>query len=177
MTTPEFVPDSNYESALFRRKLIELGLGGAFAEETLASLGSNFTLEQLEHALQSTLLEHRMHHNELAPLVEQVVMLAKSNYEIDYAPEQNLSERLIFPFGPTESNGIEDARFVKFVDDEHVLGVVQRIAGRVGRRIDETTPMVDARLADGSRLNAIIPPLALDVLAEQPNRSMVQIGG
>ena len=51
---------------------------------------------------------------------------------------------------------------VKFVDDDHVLGVVQRIAGRVGRRIDETTPMVDARLADGSRLNAIIPPLALD---------------
>jgi pilus assembly protein CpaF len=51
---------------------------------------------------------------------------------------------------------------IKFVDDDHVLGVVQRIAGRIGRRIDETTPMVDARLADGSRLNAIIPPLALD---------------
>ena len=51
---------------------------------------------------------------------------------------------------------------VKFVDDDHVLAVVQRIAGRVGRRVDETTPMVDARLADGSRLNAIIPPLALD---------------
>jgi pilus assembly protein CpaF len=51
---------------------------------------------------------------------------------------------------------------IKFADNEHVLAIVQRIAGRIGRRIDETTPMVDARLADGSRLNAIIPPLALD---------------
>ena len=51
---------------------------------------------------------------------------------------------------------------VQFVDDDHVLAIVQRIAGHVGRRVDETTPMVDARLADGSRLNAIIPPLALD---------------
>jgi pilus assembly protein CpaF len=51
---------------------------------------------------------------------------------------------------------------VRFIDDPHVLSIVQRIAGRVGRRIDETTPMVDCRLPDGSRLNAIIPPLALD---------------
>ncbi len=118
VTTPEFVPDSSYESALFRRKLIELGLGGAFADEALAALDSNFTLEQLEHALQRILREHRMQHHELAPWVEKVVMLAKSNYEIKYEREQNLSERLIFPFGPTESNGIEDARFVQFFDDD-----------------------------------------------------------
>jgi pilus assembly protein CpaF len=51
---------------------------------------------------------------------------------------------------------------VVFNDDQHLVRIVQRIAGRVGRRIDETSPMVDARLADGSRVNAIIPPLALD---------------
>jgi pilus assembly protein CpaF len=51
---------------------------------------------------------------------------------------------------------------VSFEDDKHLLRIVQRIAGRVGRRVDETTPMVDARMADGSRFNAIIPPLALD---------------
>src|SRR5258708_4408720 len=49
-----------------------------------------------------------------------------------------------------------------FHDDRHLLQIVQRIASRVGRRVDETSPMVDARLADGSRVNAIIPPLALD---------------
>src|SRR5262245_17212875 len=51
---------------------------------------------------------------------------------------------------------------IAFNDERHLLQIVQRIAGRVGRRVDETTPMVDARLPDGSRVNAIIPPLALD---------------
>jgi len=49
-----------------------------------------------------------------------------------------------------------------FDSDEHLVQIIQRIVGDVGRRIDETTPMVDARLADGSRLNAVIAPLALD---------------
>jgi pilus assembly protein CpaF len=51
---------------------------------------------------------------------------------------------------------------VAFHDDRHLIQIIQRIAGRIGRRVDETSPMVDARLADGSRVNAIIPPLALD---------------
>ncbi len=51
---------------------------------------------------------------------------------------------------------------VAFHDDRHLVQIIQRIAGRIGRRVDETSPMVDARLADGSRVNAIIPPLALD---------------
>jgi pilus assembly protein CpaF len=51
---------------------------------------------------------------------------------------------------------------VRFRDDQHLLQIIQRIVARVGRRIDETSPMVDARLPDGSRVNAIIPPLALD---------------
>jgi pilus assembly protein CpaF len=51
---------------------------------------------------------------------------------------------------------------VVFHDDQHVLEIVQRIASRVGRRLDESSPMVDARLPDGSRVNAVIRPLALD---------------
>mgnify|MGYP001268923037 CR=1 FL=1 len=51
---------------------------------------------------------------------------------------------------------------VEFRDNKHLLQIIDRIVSRVGRRIDETCPMVDARLADGSRVNAIIPPLALD---------------
>ncbi|UCG59711.1 MAG: CpaF family protein [Phycisphaerales bacterium] len=49
-----------------------------------------------------------------------------------------------------------------FLDDNHLLRVIRRIADNVGRRIDESTPMLDARLPDGSRVNAIVPPLALD---------------
>src|SRR5271163_5032159 len=51
---------------------------------------------------------------------------------------------------------------VRFRDDSHLMSVINRIVSRVGRRIDESSPMVDARLPDGSRVNAIIPPLALD---------------
>lgn len=61
-----------------------------------------------------------------------------------------------------ERNGRLERANVTFQDERHLLQIVQRIAGRIGRRVDETTPMVDARLADGSRVNAIIPPLALD---------------
>lgn len=49
-----------------------------------------------------------------------------------------------------------------FDDNNHLLKIIEKIVGKIGRRIDESSPMVDARLADGSRVNAIIPPLALD---------------
>ena len=61
-----------------------------------------------------------------------------------------------------ERNGVLEKIDVKFRDDRHLLQIIDRIVGAVGRRIDESSPMVDARLADGSRVNAIIPPLALD---------------
>ncbi|HVA77051.1 MAG TPA: CpaF family protein [Candidatus Binataceae bacterium] len=51
---------------------------------------------------------------------------------------------------------------VAFQDDQHLMLIIDRIVSRVGRRVDESSPMVDARLPDGSRINAIIPPLALD---------------
>src|SRR5438067_5642083 len=50
---------------------------------------------------------------------------------------------------------------VRFVDDAHVMRIIDKIVSQIGRRIDESSPMVDARLPDGSRVNAIIPPLAL----------------
>ena len=61
-----------------------------------------------------------------------------------------------------EKNGRIIKSDVTFRDNDHLLQILDRIVSRVGRRVDETSPMVDARLPDGSRLNAIIPPLALD---------------
>ena len=59
----------------------------------------------------------------------------------------------------TESSKESD---VKFRDDDHLRNIIDRIVSNVGRRIDESSPMVDARLKDGSRVNAVIPPLAID---------------
>src|SRR5205814_6540915 len=61
-----------------------------------------------------------------------------------------------------ERAGVLSKIDTKFRDDRHLLQIIDRIVGAVGRRIDESSPMVDARLPDGSRVNAIIPPLALD---------------
>ena len=61
-----------------------------------------------------------------------------------------------------ERHGILEKTDVVFRDDRHLLQVIDRIVSRIGRRVDESSPMVDARLPDGSRVNAIIPPLALD---------------
>ncbi len=61
-----------------------------------------------------------------------------------------------------EKGGKLELSTVKFRDNEHLLQIIDRIVSKVGRRVDETCPMVDARLPDGSRFNAIIPPLALD---------------
>ena len=61
-----------------------------------------------------------------------------------------------------ERNGKLEASPARFQDDAHLMNIIDRIVSAVGRRIDESSPMVDARLKDGSRVNAIIPPLAID---------------
>jgi pilus assembly protein CpaF len=61
-----------------------------------------------------------------------------------------------------ERKGILELTTIQFRDDAHLMGIIDRIVSAIGRRVDESSPMVDARLADGSRVNAIIPPLAVD---------------
>ena len=82
------------------------------------------------------------------------------------APMKDPSVSDILVNGPREvyleRNGRLEMSDIVFADDAHVLQIIQRIAARVGRRVDEMSPMVDARLPDGSRVNAIIPPLALN---------------
>lgn len=61
-----------------------------------------------------------------------------------------------------ERKGMLEATSIQFRDDVHLMGIIDRIVSAIGRRVDESSPMVDARLSDGSRVNAIIPPLAVD---------------
>src|SRR5262245_12338885 len=72
-----------------------------------------------------------------------------------------------------ERRGVLERTDLFFNDSQHLMRIIERIVSRVGRRVDESSPMVDARLADGSRVNAIIPPLALD----GPSMSIRRFGG
>jgi predicted GH43/DUF377 family glycosyl hydrolase len=118
VAAPELVPNTLYDKTLFYRKLTELNVDGPFAGHILGRLGEQFTLGELQDAIRVGLLQSRPRHHELEPVVQGMLTLAKANYEIVYSPEQHISERIIFPSSPTEANGIEDARFVQFTDDD-----------------------------------------------------------
>jgi predicted GH43/DUF377 family glycosyl hydrolase len=118
VTAPDLVPNTLYDKELFLRKLAELNVDGPFAGHVLTTLGDQFTLTDLQSAVHRALQQSRPRHHELEPVVQGMLTLAKANYEISYSSEQHISERIIFPSSPTEANGIEDARFVQFVEDD-----------------------------------------------------------
>lgn len=117
VTAPELVPNPSYEKALFERKLFELGLANDFSDRVMTGLEESFTMNELEASICSALYQSRPEgQNQMT--AKGLLSLAKSNYEVIYTPEQRLSERIIFPSTPAEINGIEDARFVEFHDDD-----------------------------------------------------------
>lgn len=118
VTAPDLVPNALYDKHLFSRKLAELGINGSMTEQVMAALGDQFTLGELEHAIRNVLRHNRDRQREFEPTSQTMVMLARANYEIQYGPDLDVSERLIFPSSPTETNGIEDARFVHFTHDD-----------------------------------------------------------
>lgn len=118
VTTPDQVPNALYEKTLFHRKLFELALANRFADQVMGLLSDQFTLEELQHAVNLVQRQNRAQQRENEPTAQGILALVRSNYEIRYAPDQSLSERVIFPTSPAERNGIEDARFVLFHDDD-----------------------------------------------------------
>jgi pilus assembly protein CpaF len=89
--------------------------------------------------------------------------------------DQSISDILVNTYSTVyvERFGKLELTTVRFRDNEHLTQIINRIVARVGRRVDESSPMADARLADGSRVNAIIPPLAID----GPVMSIRRFGG
>lgn len=115
---PELVPNALYQKALFHRKLTELGVNGPLTDQVMAALGDHFTLDDLDRTLRNVVNHNRARQREFEPIAHTMLVLAKANYEIRFDPALNVSERIIFPSSPTETNGIEDARFVRFTHDD-----------------------------------------------------------
>ena len=119
LTEPRQIPNPRYEKALFGRKLSELGLHDGFTRRVMNRLGESFALEELRAALQA---EQFRLPDGMAPEDQEasqgIWMLARSNYEVQFRPEQEISDRILFPVTPSQRNGIEDARFVCFRNDD-----------------------------------------------------------
>ena len=118
LTEPKQVPSASYEKALFERKLYELNLTGAFSRRVLEQLPPTFTLTDLRKKLDTTLKQVRSLDPEGETISRAILLLAQSNYEVQFAPDSRVSERVIFPTSPSQSNGIEDARFVLFQNED-----------------------------------------------------------
>jgi predicted GH43/DUF377 family glycosyl hydrolase len=114
VTAPDIVPNALYDKHLFTRKLTELGINGPLTGQVMASLGDQFTLADLEGTIANVQRHNRDQQREFDPVAKTLVVLAKANYEILFGADLDVSERIIFPSSPTETNGIEDARFVRF---------------------------------------------------------------
>jgi predicted GH43/DUF377 family glycosyl hydrolase len=110
-------PPSHYDKRVFGSKLVELGAGNDLAWGVLERLKEQFTLADLEESL-STLERHGPPHAISFETVKIIRVLASSNYVTTFPAESALSERVIFPAGPNETRGMEDARFVRFTDDD-----------------------------------------------------------
>jgi len=115
---PSQAPNASYEKRLFERKLQELGLIGDLSRQALSGLADSFTLEELRASVSLALEQLRARNQESGAAARKILMLAQSNYEVQFAPDSRLSERVLFPVTPSQSNGIEDARFVLFQNDD-----------------------------------------------------------
>ncbi|HEV7893375.1 MAG TPA: CpaF family protein [Pyrinomonadaceae bacterium] len=177
------VRETTNGAALFGREAVDAGLVGNIYQEMKARLHraiiNRMDLTKLGQ------LDPEQLHNEVARLAED--LLAAENAPLSLAERDRLVGEVrheLFGLGPLEPlladpdicdilvnspkkvyierSGKLELTNVEFKDDEHLMRVIERIVSTVGRRIDEASPMVDARLQDGSRVNAIIPPLSLD---------------
>lgn len=130
------VPDALYEKPRFTQQLAEHGFAGTFTRRTMAALGEHFTLAQLRDAIALTqnqlgIAEPTGH----PPAPVAILDLALSNHEVCFPPGLRFSERVLFPCSPSQSNGIEDARFVLFQHDDGTRSYIATYTAYNGRSI------------------------------------------
>jgi len=119
LTEPRQIPNPSYEKELFERKLGELRLAGELTRRVMHNLGESFALDDLRARLQvEQFRQPDGMSQEDQVIVQGIWMLARSNYQVQFQPDQELHERILFPATPSQRNGIEDARFARFRNDD-----------------------------------------------------------
>lgn len=133
VTTPVHIPPASYDKSIFWRQIQELGVEDAPSMTILEALPEHFTVVELAGEIQRLRRCAQHRNTEFDRTAARLLNLARANYEVIYTPAQPLSERVIFPTSPSESNGIEDARFVRFVEDDASVAYVATYTAYDGR--------------------------------------------
>ncbi len=115
---PARVPNAAYDKGLFAHKLQEAGVQNDFCRRVLDQLHDDFTLKQLRQVLIASGLTEDTSDATASRAARGILLLAESNYEVNFPPESRISQRVLFPSAPSQSNGIEDARFVRFQNED-----------------------------------------------------------
>jgi predicted GH43/DUF377 family glycosyl hydrolase len=115
---PERIPNVAYDKALFAHKLQEAGVQNDFCRRVLDQLHEDFSLKELHAVLLASGLTSDTSDATATRAARGILLLAESNYEVTFPRESHVSQRVLFPSAPSQSNGIEDARFVRFQNDD-----------------------------------------------------------
>lgn len=118
VTAPTLNPNPTYLKSVFLHKLMEMGFENDWSNAVMTPLGDEFTFSELEVGIRRAKSGFGLLSREVQRTNECVRWLAESNYEVHFDPSVAISERIIFPVSSNESNGMEDARFVRFVEDD-----------------------------------------------------------
>ena len=118
VTEPARVPDAAYDRNLFAGKLQEAGVQNDFCRRVLDQLPEAFVLDDLYRVLAAERRQTDPADATMERAVRGILLLAESNYEVHFAPGSRVSQRVLFPSTASQSNGIEDARFVRFQNDD-----------------------------------------------------------
>lgn len=118
LTEPELLPNPAFRKRAFLTKMGEICHGNGHCAAVFDSLGDYFTLSELRKAIAAVRAEETPHARTLHRTLERIEWLAESNYELRFPPCLDMSARIIFPVSPNERNGIEDARFVRFANED-----------------------------------------------------------
>lgn len=113
---PERTHDAAYTKGLFAHKLEEAGVANDFCRRVLEKLHEDFTLKDLRAVLLASGLTDTSE-STAARAAHGILLVAESNFEVNFSADSQLSQRVLFPSAPSQSNGIEDARFVRFQND------------------------------------------------------------
>jgi len=116
--TPEIRPHLKYDTHLFGLKLVEMGACNNVTNWILSELGDCFTFDMLKSRIAKLNSNPDFPEKDRNEAIEFALWLANSNYEVTFSGKQRISERVIFPVSAAETKGIEDARFVRFVDED-----------------------------------------------------------